>query len=373
MFVASFFVLLLRFVVATDVNCEIFKENSCIIKDYISPLEGPTKIQTNESDTDIQALEIHGTKNFPILEKFFHNFVNLEKLTLSSLDLKNLDENFFSDFAWAKCSFTGNRLESVKEKTFRRFGNTLLVIDLSNNGIARVDKLAFHGLKELKILRMNSNGIKCLDSQVFRSLVALRELCLSNNQISDLSDELFANLKNLKFLFLNSNLIAHISGDLVAKNSQLRMLLLSDNRIKTVSRAAKVHLSKIEKLNFNDNLCVDQFLEFYYEPVNSSLLLEKILYPFCDEESDLQEKDFGELIDGTYIFVFLLIVVTLLIVRIVLACYKNRQRQEVEKTSKYSYEARHALKSAKADGKSLLSNWFDKTRFCSVWLIKTCK
>ena len=138
-------------------------------------------------------------------------FMNLRKLSLEhnevfkltvsgDTSLDNLEELFLRS----------NRFTKVPEVL--RLARGLRTLDLGLNLINAIEADAFEGLESLGVLRLEDNSIARVADLAFRSAPGLEILNLSGNLISGLTGRTFEGAGNVRALRLDSNSISEVEG-----------------------------------------------------------------------------------------------------------------------------------------------------------------
>ena len=155
---------------------------------------------------------------------------------------------------------------------FSRFTD-LQRLDLSDNGLSRVERSIFDGLDGLTELNLSHNLLTVLPDYAFAELSGLETLSLNDNRIggdvthlsfwgaqqlkvlnlsrnalTGLADDAFEENKNLESLWLQSNDIARIHADALDGLSELKLLSLSRNELTELPEDTFVDLTSLEHL-----------------------------------------------------------------------------------------------------------------------------
>ncbi|OQV17769.1 hypothetical protein BV898_08226 [Hypsibius exemplaris] len=156
--------------------------------------------------------------------------------------------------------------EIIGDDTFRLVSETLLVLNLTHNGLRSVNEGTFRNLSRLTHLHLDNNRIGFLPSSVFGYLTALRVLTLTKNLINNVEPRMGYQLGNLEVLDMSSNPIgSEILGGVEPTISQsfltlfedwpsLRILRLSDTGLKSLPWAVIQFRSPLlRELDFSGN------------------------------------------------------------------------------------------------------------------------
>jgi Leucine-rich repeat (LRR) protein len=239
----------------------------------------------------------------------FEGLKSLSELTLESVDLSQIEGNFFQSLNIKKLTFNGklaqnfpieslNAEETIEElniwgadlsRRLDSLGPTLrsmkklkkidfrensirsieAFVDLSNVesialGYDEIDELpanAFKGCPRLSKLKLGST-IEKLRGDEFNQLSGLKELALSTRKSTTIASTIFHPLRSLESLelsFTGHNNI--IKKDLFLHSTNLRSLKLSWKKIHAIHPEAFDNLHKLTFLDLEGNDCVDEKFE----------------------------------------------------------------------------------------------------------------
>lgn len=275
----------------------------------------------------ISILYIHGKKKFQLLKNVFHNFANLQSLTLRSINLNAIDGEFFKGYSLTVCDLDNNSLKVLKDGLFKPLSNSLEYLKLSDSGITKVEKDAFKGLKFLKSLSMRYNQIDNLNSHVFDSLVSLESLDLYQNKLTILHPDLFSNLQSINRLNFDLNRIEHISERLFSKTLNLLNVDLSNNQITSIDPASKPYFLRLKQLNLRGNKCVNWLFDFN-DPEIAKNSLDEFLYPSCSRDLKEAEGKGWMIYAGISFCVVLLLTIVILVIVSVIQTYLDRSKMQ---------------------------------------------
>lgn len=187
-----------------------------------------TEINADKSEIEVFSRQI-GNDDFKLLCSISFN-KNIEKLVL--------EENYISN---------------IKPIEGSHFGNKMLLLDLSSNGISDISPLEKVDLHNLKSLFLNNNKIMSIDIIHQISFPNLTELNLSSNHINSIDIFIKSNLPSLKELYLSKNKINSIESLSNANFPKLRVLTLDENNINSIDVLVKVNLPEIKELRLEKN------------------------------------------------------------------------------------------------------------------------
>jgi len=155
--------------------------------------------------------------------------INLTKLSLRGMDLKEIPEEIFKYHRLKKLDLSFNNLTSIPKDIARL--KYLKTFDLSNNQITALYSGLF-GLENLRILNLNGNKIKSIPES-FSKLKNLSILSLSNNRFVQFPFPVL-NLKNLEELNISSNQISYFP--LLTETIKLKRLWINNNFFENFTR-----------------------------------------------------------------------------------------------------------------------------------------
>lgn len=158
--------------------------------------------------------------------------LNFSMLIVMNSTIPNLHKNFICNAQNSTTILiTKSPFQKIEDHTFESF-KPLKNLVLVDNRISYIDEYAFTGLENLEILDLSFNSLRNLDKHVFGSLKSLQKIYISNNHIKFLDFKLTKSL-NLKKVFFAKNEICYIKTSFFD------------------------HLTKIDEIDFYDNVCVD--------------------------------------------------------------------------------------------------------------------
>ena len=130
--------------------------------------------------------------------------------------------------------------------------NQTRTLDMSHNKLHITPNL-FSNLSYLIRLNISNNGISKLENGSFLYLYNLIELDLSNNGISQLVNGTFLHLGNVHQLYLNGNHITHIFPGAFIGLNKLKVLDLSSQRLAILKDGTFVGLISLSNLDLSMN------------------------------------------------------------------------------------------------------------------------
>ncbi|XP_026476085.1 toll-like receptor 7 [Ctenocephalides felis] len=200
--------------------------------------------------------EIHLQNNllFELPKGLFYRLEQLLVLDLSSNQLSShhIDENIFTGLIrLIVLNLSNNALTRIDSKTFKDLF-FLQILDLKNNSIGYVDENAFLPLYNLHTLNLAENRLHQIDNNLFNGLFVLSKLTLNNNLINSIDINAFKNCSDLKQLDLSSNQITRIPKA-IQDLQMLKSLDLGENLIENVENDSFKNLNQLTGLRLIDN------------------------------------------------------------------------------------------------------------------------
>ena len=126
-------------------------------------------------------------------------------------------------------------------------------LDLSSQGLSRLQESDFSGLVNLESLFLNDNDLRSLPGEIFNDLASVGRLYLNGNDLHRLPGDIFADLPTLAQLFLSSNDLSSLPADIFADLPNLQELRLDDNALRSLPVGVFNDLTALVWLNLGDN------------------------------------------------------------------------------------------------------------------------
>lgn len=206
-------------------------------------------------NTNLQELHLQDNKFYQLPVELFAQLGELLVLDLSGNQLSShyVDTAIFSNLQRLVVLNLGNNaLTRIDESTFAHL-NFLQILDLKNNSIGFIDDQTFVPLTNLHTLNLGGNRLHIINNDVFNGLFVLSRLVLNNNLITVIESHAFNNCSSLKELDLSSNQLNDIPTA-VSALSMLRSLDLGENRISVMANDSFRNLNQLTGLRLMDNL-----------------------------------------------------------------------------------------------------------------------
>jgi Leucine-rich repeat (LRR) protein len=288
-----------------------------------------------KNQQNLQNLDLEG-KNLKLRVSPFEGLTSLTNLRLESMDLSQIENNFFRSLKIKTLEYYGSprsrirmsngshehifpieslnsqetiegltiidtnlsqipetlgpTLRSMKQlKGFSFFDNLIgsveafvdlpkvESINLSKNNIKELPANAFKGCPRLTSLTLSLNPIKVLRGDEFNQLSGLKELSLWNTKLASIGPTTFHPLTSLEQLYIGKSFTGEnhvISKELFMNSTNLKLLDLSLNQIEAIHPEAFSNLHKLTRLDLERNKCVDFFS--FGKVLNMTLVKEKL-------------------------------------------------------------------------------------------------
>ncbi|XP_076170370.1 toll-like receptor Tollo [Ptiloglossa arizonensis] len=182
----------------------------------------------------------------------FSRLVRLVILDLSFNGLTRIDAHVFKGlFSLQRLKLEHNEIETLSDGCFGSLTN-LDSLTLSHNRIARFDPGHTVGLATLGQLFLDVNKLRTMHRHVFDNLTGLQDLSLSGNYLTEIPYAVRV-LRTLKTLDLGNNHVSRIENDSFDGLAELCGLRLEDNKLENVSREAFASLPELQALNLANN------------------------------------------------------------------------------------------------------------------------
>ena len=199
-------------------------------RDAFAGLSNLQNLTLKTYNTDWSAMTLSVAKNaFMYLHK-------LEYLNLGDNNIWTLPPRLFCDLdRLTYLNLSRNKLQNINDLSFSRVigrcSPRLGKLDLSLNHFSCIPPSAFAALKNLTFLNISLNGIQKIEDQAFFGMYSLKVLDISGNLLSTLPPELFKENKRLTELYARNNSIAVLAPGLFTGLNMLMKLNLADNEL----------------------------------------------------------------------------------------------------------------------------------------------
>nr|CAI5866301.1 unnamed protein product [Callosobruchus analis] len=122
------------------------------------------------------------------------------------------------------------------------------------SNIPNMRRIAFHGIRDLNILRIDGTNTSYVEPGTFAGMSKLRELYFTNNNIQKTFNNVFNPLPGLKTLDLSQNALTEFEPKFLAGNLNLMYLNVSSNRLTSLDFKDIDHSIKLVIVDLTGNL-----------------------------------------------------------------------------------------------------------------------
>ncbi|ROT65987.1 putative toll [Penaeus vannamei] len=184
-------------------------------------------------------------------------FAALKSLQVLNVSLNGIskleDKALFGLSLLLELELSDNQLTNtwVNSETFTDLLR-LASLDMSNNKITRLDAATFRDLTNLQVLKLQQNMIETISDNTFSGLFRLHTLVLSDNRVKMISDKTFGGLIGLQVLKLDGNEVFSIDSEALVNSTGLQELQLSHNHLQDVPKVVK-SLASLRILDLSGN------------------------------------------------------------------------------------------------------------------------
>ena len=181
---------------------------------------------------------------------------NTETLSLHGGTLYQLSDADFQDLPLKSIhtlEITNTPLRELNNNVFASFLN-LQQLNLRNNKIGTIERLAFAGLPKLKTLDLSNNHLQSpASSDLLHPLEQIVEIDLSNNEIINFPNGFFSQLPVLHKLNIGNNSISNLRGTSFKGARNLRKFLSPHCQISTLENDFFASINSIDTLDLSYN------------------------------------------------------------------------------------------------------------------------
>ncbi|XP_022899811.1 toll-like receptor 6 [Onthophagus taurus] len=205
----------------------------------------------------LRELYVHHNEISMVADKALAGLKTLQIFDLSHNKVVALPSELFKDSSYSiKEIYLQNNSISVLAPGLFSNLEQLLALDLSRNHLtsAWINGDTFSGLIRLVLLNLSNNRITKLDPTFFRDLYTLQILHLDHNQLETIPADTFAPMNNLHTLLLSYNRITYLDAYSLNGLYVLSLLALDSNMLKGIHPEAFRNCSSLQDLNLNGNL-----------------------------------------------------------------------------------------------------------------------
>ena len=196
-------------------------------------------------------------------------FASLKILGLSQNNIKIINANSFGSNYFNNFDY----YNQIRQES--NVFNNLVKLDLSYNGLKKIDSQAFNNFNNtLEYFMLQNNEINSYNLKFLHQLTALKDLNLGFNLITSLTPYLFKNSKNLQFLSMQGNSIVFDVEDSASTFDGLiglQRLNLARNGIKYLPNNLFKPLIQLKSLIMDKNV-IENLHEHTFDGIFSSLM-----------------------------------------------------------------------------------------------------
>ncbi|XP_058067234.1 toll-like receptor 6 [Anopheles bellator] len=204
----------------------------------------------------LKLLKIHDNEISMVGDKALNGLKDLQVVDLSSNKIVALPTDLFKDPAQSiqEIYLQNNSISVLSPGLFSKL-EQLQALDLSMNQLtsAWVNRETFAGLIRLVLLNLSNNKITKLESEIFSDLYTLQILNLRHNQLDNIAADTFSPMNNLHTLLLSHNKIKYLDAYSLNGLYALSLLSLDNNALTGVHPEAFRNCSSLQDLNLNGN------------------------------------------------------------------------------------------------------------------------
>lgn len=184
----------------------------------------------------------------------FANKSLVHKLVVNNHQIYSLTNSNFTEFSQLQhLILTSGQITDIDAGTFDHIKATVILIDLSQNNISKIQQNVFKDLCQLNSLRLNENRLQILHDNTFVNLPMLVTLELKTNQIQTIEIDTFKNVSNLANLNLFNNGLAEVPFEALSSLKGLKVLIVSDNKIASLPDSVDAYLPNLEDIQLARN------------------------------------------------------------------------------------------------------------------------
>ncbi|NP_001116821.1 18 wheeler precursor [Bombyx mori] len=203
----------------------------------------------------LQHLYLQHNNITDISNEAFDGLISMRVLNISHNRLHTLPEGLFVNARELREIYLNdNSIYELARGIFHRL-EQLIVLDISSNQLTsnHIDDGTFLGLIRLIVLNLSNNALTRVDGKTFKDLFVLQILNLKNNSIGYIEDNAFLPLYNLHTLNLAENRLHTIDENLFNGLFVLSKLTLNNNLLVNIDRKAFKNCSDLKELDLSSN------------------------------------------------------------------------------------------------------------------------
>ncbi|XP_057316006.1 slit homolog 3 protein-like [Hydractinia symbiolongicarpus] len=184
----------------------------------------------------LTSLSIYESKIEVVTKEDFVGLQKLKRLELRENGLKKIEDMAFSELPnLIYLNLEKNLIQSIPEYTFAS-NSSLLRLKLRRNKINHLFSNSFDGLRKLTFLELEENKIENLPTGLFSALSSSNLMIqLNNNKIKKIPNGLFSNQASLYSILVNENEVSEIGDKAFVGITFTDGIDLSSNKIISIS------------------------------------------------------------------------------------------------------------------------------------------
>lgn len=186
-------------------------------------------------------------------------FSNLAEIRFQDAGLKTLTTDSFKYCQKVKTIKFENDDMNISANTFKQC-RSLEVLHFNNNDLSAIDKDAFFGLENLKILNVENCNLYSVFKlrELLKPLKRLEEINLSGNNLKQFPTEALQNLPALRKINMSFNEMTAFNSLNLKFNQHLEFLDVSNNSIQSLDRTFLENWQNNAGLDIRSNVCIDK-------------------------------------------------------------------------------------------------------------------
>ena len=139
---------------------------------------------TFDKTSKLEMLSLEGNKLFRLTQGVFVPLVKLRWLSLANNQLRTTPDYMFqANPLMIFIYLNNNKWTRINANTFTGFTNHLMLMDLQDNKLEKIDKNAFLSCQSLKYLYLKGNNLIYIEQSKFRKLRSLIRISFNGNPI----------------------------------------------------------------------------------------------------------------------------------------------------------------------------------------------
>lgn len=222
---------------------------------------------------ELREIYLNDNTIFELSRTIFHRLEQLIVLDLSSNQITSNhidDGTFLGLIRLIVLNLSNNALTRIDGKTFKDLF-FLQILNLKNNSIGYIEENAFLPLYNLHTLNLAENRLHTIDENLFNGLFVLSKLTLNNNLLVNIDRKAFKNCSDLKELDLSSNQLLEVP-EALWELSFLKTLDIGENQISDFKNGSFKNLNQLTGLRLIDNQIGNLSVGMFWDLPNLQVL-----------------------------------------------------------------------------------------------------